>query len=64
MDRNPQLNPRSSIQVERYGVSNVDPPVVRADLKGWKFTARERELFDRAANKLPTWRAANQARKH
>ena len=45
-------------------MSDADPPVVRANLKDWEFTSRERELLDRASHKLPTWRAANQARKH
>jgi len=45
-------------------VSQNDVPVVRANLKGWKFAARERELLDSASHKLPTWRMANQARKH
>lgn len=45
-------------------MSEAEPPVVRANLKDWQFASRERELLDRASHKLPTWRAANQARKH
>jgi hypothetical protein len=45
-------------------VSEAEPTVVRANLKDWPFTSRERELLDRASRKLPTWRAANQARKY
>lgn len=38
--------------------------VVRSDLKFWDFAAREKKLYERAARDIPTWRAANQARKH
>lgn len=38
------------------------PKTVRPSLSEWDFAARERELFASAAD-IPTWRAANQARR-
>jgi hypothetical protein len=38
--------------------------VIEPDLKLWPFADRERELYGSAASDLPTWRAANQARKY
>lgn len=40
------------------------PRVIEPDLKLWPFAERERELYSSAASDIPTWRAANQARKY
>lgn len=47
-----------------HAADHLTPDVLRPDLKGWNFAKRERELFDSAKVKIPTWRTANQARKH
>ncbi len=46
-------------------MSNRDEPrVIEPNLKLWPFKEREKELFGSAASDIPTWRAANQARKY
>jgi hypothetical protein len=38
--------------------------IVRSKLPDWDFGPREKGLFDSAKKELPTWRMANQARRH
>jgi hypothetical protein len=38
--------------------------IVRSTLSNWPFGPRERDLFESAQKDLPTWRMANQARRH
>jgi hypothetical protein len=41
----------------------TQPRVIEPDPKTWAFAERERELFD-SAKQIPSWRVANQARRH
>jgi hypothetical protein len=38
--------------------------IVRSKLADWNFGPREKAPFDSAKTELPTWRAANQSRRH
>lgn len=44
-------------------MDDMDDPVV-PKLGGWDFAARERYLFQTAPKQIPTWRLANQSRRH
>jgi hypothetical protein len=43
--------------------ADTQPRVIEPDPKTWTFAERERELFD-SAKGIPSWRVANQARRH
>ncbi len=42
----------------------INRRTIRSSLKHWNFARREAALYESAMSDLPTWRAANQARKH
>jgi len=45
-------------------MSESPKKVIEPDLKHWTFAKREKALYESAASDIPTWRAANQARKY
>jgi hypothetical protein len=45
-------------------MSEKPKKVIEPDLKHWTFAKREKALYESAASDIPTWRAANHARKY